>query len=291
MQVNNSYVGRFAPSPSGPLHFGSLVAALASFLDARHHHGQWLVRIEDIDPPRELASAPKEILHQLRSFGLVWDSDPLYQSTRLQAYEQALETLSTQNLTYHCTCSRRSFGAIYPGTCRGKHSSDAPHATRVQTTKATIRFNDIFQGQQQYKPETEIGDFIVKRKDGLIAYQLAVVVDDHHQGITHVIRGYDLLDSTPRQLYVASLLGFNSAEYGHFPVVLGDDGHKLSKQAKAQAVPLTDRTVTLNRALLALGQSVVTAPTVQKLLTSATAQWNRAAVPVKAGVPLTGLLL
>ncbi|MFT5560351.1 MAG: glutamyl-Q tRNA(Asp) synthetase [Candidatus Azotimanducaceae bacterium] len=291
MQVNNTYVGRFAPSPSGPLHFGSLVAALASFLDARHHKGEWLIRIEDLDPPRELPDAPKEILHQLRCFGLHWDSEPLYQSTRLQAYEQTLENLSKQDLTYHCTCSRRSFGAIYPGTCRGKHSQDTPHATRLQITADTICVDDIFQGRQQYQPETEIGDFIVKRKDGLIAYQLAVVVDDHYQHVTHVIRGHDLLDSTPRQLYIANLLGFNPAAYGHFPVVLGRDGHKLSKQAKAEAVPLTESTATLNRALLALGQPVVSAPNAQKLLTSAIAQWNRAAVPAIAGVPLTELVL
>jgi len=291
MQVNNTYVGRFAPSPTGPLHFGSLVAALASFLDARHHQGEWLIRIEDLDPPRELTAAPKEILHQLRSFGLHWDSVPLYQSTRLQAYELTLENLRKKSLTYHCTCSRRSFGAIYPGTCRGKNLQDTPDANRIQITKDSISFDDIFQGQQQYNPETEIGDFIIKRKDGLIAYQLAVVVDDHHQGITHVIRGHDLLNSTPRQLYIANLLGFKPAEHGHFPVVLGNDGQKLSKQAKAEAVPLTESMVTLNRALLVLGQPAVTAPTVQKLLTIAIARWNRAAVPAKAGVPLTALLL
>lgn len=291
MLVNNTYVGRFAPSPSGPMHFGSLVAALASFLDARHHQGEWLVRIEDLDPPRESPTAPKEILHQLRYFGLHWDHEPLYQSSRLPAYEHALESLSRQNLIYHCTCSRRSFGAIYPGNCRGQHLVNTPYATRIQTTNGSICFDDIFQGQQQQQLEAEIGDFIVKRKDGLIAYQLAVVVDDHHQNVTHVIRGHDLLDSTPRQIYIAKLLGFNAVEYGHFPVVLGDDGHKLSKQAKAEAVPLAESTAILNRALLALGQTTIAAPSTQKLLILAIAQWNRAAVPAKAGVPLTGLRL
>lgn len=291
MQVNNTYVGRFAPSPSGPLHFGSLVAALASYLDARHHKGEWLVRIEDLDPPRESRTAPKEILQQLSYFGLHWDREPLYQSTRLPAYEQALENLSKQKLIYHCTCSRRGFGAIYPGTCRGQHLQNTPYATRVQITQELTRFDDIFQGQQQHKLETEIGDFIVKRKDGLIAYQLAVVVDDHHQSVTHVVRGHDLLDSTPRQIYIANLLGFNPTEYGHFPVVLGDDGQKLSKQAKAEAIPLADSTAVLNRALLALGQPVVAAATAPKLLIQATSQWNRASVPAKAGVPLTGLSL
>ncbi|MFT7245666.1 MAG: glutamyl-Q tRNA(Asp) synthetase [Candidatus Azotimanducaceae bacterium] len=291
MLVNNTYVGRFAPSPSGPLHFGSLVAALASYLDARHHRGEWLVRIEDLDPPRESPTAPKEILQQLSYFGLHWDREPLYQSTRLPAYEQALKDLNKQNMIYHCTCSRRSFGVIYPGTCRGQHLHNTPYATRIQIKKELTRFDDIFQGQQQHNLETEVGDFIVKRKDGLIAYQLAVVVDDHHQSVTHVIRGYDLLDSTPRQIYIANLLGFNPAEYGHFPVVLGDDGQKLSKQAKAEAVPLAESTATLNRALLALGQPVVAATTAQRLLIQAVSQWNRAAVPAKAGVPLTGLPL
>jgi glutamyl-Q tRNA(Asp) synthetase len=291
MKVINTYVGRFAPSPTGPLHFGSLVAALASFLDARKHQGQWLVRIEDIDPPRESPTAPIEILNQLKVLGLKWDGEPLLQSTRLNAYQIDLDRLNDLHLTFQCNCSRRSFGAIYPGTCRESAPIIGSTATRVRVNQSLIEFLDLFQGQQKFDLQTEIGDFILKRKDGLIAYQLAVITDDDYQGITHVIRGYDLLDSTPRQIYLARCLGFPVPVYGHFPVILGNDGHKLSKQTKAAPVTLNEPILVLNQALLALGQSTVSTDDVQHLLRTATDQWRRDKVPATDGIPLQSLSL
>lgn len=291
MKVVNTYVGRFAPSPTGPLHFGSLVAALASYLDARRYQGRWLIRIEDIDPPRESPTAPAEILNQLKVFGLEWDGDPLFQSTRLKAYQIELDRLRSLHLTYECDCSRRSFGAIYPGTCRESPPNTGTTATRVRVNQSKIEFLDLFQGEQKFDLQTEIGDFILKRKDGLVAYQLAVITDDNYQAITHVIRGHDLLDSTPRQIHLAQLLGFPVPVYGHFPVILGNDGHKLSKQAKAAPVTLNDPILVLNQALLALGQSAVSADDVHHLLKIATRQWQRDKVPAKDGIPLQSLPL
>ena len=291
MKVINTYVGRFAPSPTGPLHFGSLVAALASFLDARKHQGQWLIRIEDIDPPRESPAAPAEILNQLKVFGLEWDGVPLFQSTRLNAYQMELDRLKHLHLTFQCDCSRRSFGAIYPGTCRKSPPTTGSNATRVRVNQSIIEFLDLFQKEQKFALQTEIGDFILKRKDGLIAYQLAVITDDNYQGINHVIRGYDLLDSTPRQIYLAQCLGFPVPVYGHFPVILGSDGHKLSKQAKAAPVTLNDPILVLNQALRALGQKAVSTDDIQLLLRTATGQWRRDKVPSTDGIPLQGLSL
>lgn len=291
MQVTNTYVGRFAPSPTGPLHFGSLVAALASFLDARHHNGRWLIRIEDIDPPREIASAPQEIFSQLRYFGLVWDGDPMFQSTRIPEYEKCLAALKASGLVFSCTCSRKSYDQIYPGNCRNGPSSSGPRAERIRVDDRVIQFDDLFVGAQRTELATEVGDFIVKRKDGLFAYQLAVVVDDQAQGITHVIRGHDLLDSTPRQIYLAEQLSFHVPHYGHFPVVLGEDGHKLSKQAKAEAVAREDPTTVLNQALLALGQMPVKTNQLSQLLDQAIDNWDRGRVPRLTGISQSMLLL
>lgn len=287
------YIGRFAPSPTGPLHFGSLVAALASFLDARHHHGQWLVRIEDLDPPRESSAAPEQILGQLQYFGLHWDGDPLFQSHRLSDYESYREKLEQAGHLFHCTCSRKSFGAIYPGTCRGlglNPTSNESTAQRVNVGDASIQFNDLILGEQHFDLSTEVGDFIIKRKDGLFAYQLAVVVDDHFQSISHVIRGNDLLDSTPRQLYLFQLLGFDPPKYGHFPVVTGDDGAKLSKQAKSPSVAMAEPISVLNQALRALGQPRQETTSVDQLLLNATKAWNLANIPANTGIPLKSLL-
>tara|TARA_R110002072_G_scaffold98034_2_gene215856 strand:+ start:11292 stop:12170 length:879 start_codon:yes stop_codon:yes gene_type:complete len=292
MKVVNTYVGRFAPSPTGPLHFGSLVAALASYLDARKYHGLWLVRIEDIDPPRESPGSPSEILNQLKVFGLDWDGEPLFQSSRLSAYEQILSQLKAQQLTFECSCSRRSFGAIYPGTCRHQIAAvDVPTATKIRVDHQRVNFVDLFQGEQHFDLNTEIGDFNLKRKDGLFAYQLAVTIDDNFQQVSHVIRGHDLLDSTPRQIFLAQCLGFSVPEYGHFPVVLGDDGHKLSKQAKANPVSLADPIALLNQCLRALGQQTIDATEIQQFLETATAQWQRRHVPATDGIPLKSLSL
>ena len=301
MQVNNTYVGRFAPSPTGPLHFGSLVAALASFLDARNHNGNWLVRVEDLDPPREIHGAPNEILEQLTYFGLSWDGDPLFQSNRITDYEQSLAALKASGLIFPCTCSRRSYASVYPGKCRNqisstqqsssKDSKHEPSAERILVNDQMIEFDDLFLGPQSFDLGSDVGDFILKRKDGLFAYQLAVVVDDQAQGITHVIRGNDLLDSTPRQIYVGQCLGFRALTYGHFPVVLGHDGHKLSKQSKAPPLPMNDAPSILNQALRALGQSPVPSSSVSNLLRQATEQWDRNLVPKLAGISADTLQL
>jgi glutamyl-Q tRNA(Asp) synthetase len=244
-----NYRGRFAPSPSGPLHFGSLVAAMGSYLDAKCHKGTWLVRIEDIDPPREKPGAADQILSTLETFGFEWDGPVLYQSKRLEAYQDALHQLARDGLIYECTCSRSEInaigqhgieGVIYPGTCRTRSRESCtlnkPKAVRIITTEQPIQFNDGIAGSQTQNIAKEIGDFILKRADGLFAYQLAVVIDDAYQNITHVVRGADLLTSTPRQIYLQRLLNLSTPSYSHLPLVLNNDGSKLSKQSGSQPV-------------------------------------------------------
>ena len=239
------YAGRFAPSPSGPLHFGSLVAALASWLDARAARGRWLVRIEDLDAPRTQPGAADEILRTLDRLGLHWDGEVLYQSRRTDLYRDALERLRHQ--TYWCSCSRREIadsslglaadGAqIYPGTCRGGAApGKKPRALRVRAAGA-LEFVDRVQGRQAQILERDVGDFVLARADGQFAYQLAVVVDDAAQGITDVVRGADLLDSTPRQIYLQQLLGYPTPRYLHVPAAVNAAGEKLSKQTGASPV-------------------------------------------------------
>jgi glutamyl-Q tRNA(Asp) synthetase len=210
------YIGRFAPSPTGPLHFGSLVTAVASYLDARAHRGRWLVRMEDVDQPRCMPGADAAILRTLGAFGFQWDGPVLYQSTRTGAYREALEHLRRKGAAYPCSCSRKEVGDLpYPGTCRaGVQDPARPPAWRV-------RFDS---------PE---GDFVIRRADGVFAYQLAVVVDDAAQGVTDVVRGADLLDSTPRQIRLQQLLGYSTPRYVHVPLATNADGEKLSKQTLA----------------------------------------------------------
>ena len=258
------YVGRFAPSPTGPLHFGSLVAALASWLDARAAQGRWLVRIEDLDTPRLQPGAARAILHALERLGLYWDDTPVFQSARLPAYRQALEALRER--LYWCGCSRREIadsaialaadGAqIYPGTCRlGLPSGRAPRALRLRVDAGEIVFDDRIQGRQAQDLSREVGDFVVSRADGCIAYQLAVVVDDAAQGVTDVVRGADLLESTARQIVLQRLLGHPAPRYLHVPIVLNGAGEKLSKQTGAAALDGADRAPLLMRALDFLGQ-------------------------------------
>lgn len=283
------YVGRFAPSPSGPLHYGSLVAALASYLDARHADGQWLLRIEDLDPPRESASAPAEILHQLKTYGLHWDGDVLYQSHRQQAYLETLGILTEQNLTYPCTCSRKQIPAIYPGTCRNGCDATKPYAIRMRLPTLPLEINDRLRGKQQWDP-ADVGDFIVRRKDQLFAYQLAVVVDDIHQGVNQIVRGIDLLDSTPRQLAIYHCLHETPPAYLHIPVITEKDGNKLSKQAHAAAID-TDRPIeTLLAALTDLGQPrPTTTGGVDRILASAAAKWNIERIPKSASITVSDL--
>lgn len=229
------YRGRFAPSPTGPLHFGSLVAAIASYLDARSNHGEWLVRMEDLDTPRVQKGAADSILADLEYFGFEWDGPVMYQSTRIDEYRAALERLRDKGLIYPCGCSRKDSNAIYPGTCaNGLPSGKAARSWRV--------------GVNQELAET-VGDFILLRADGIFAYQLAVVVDDEAQGITDVVRGADLLHSTPRQMYLQQMLGYRTPQYRHIPVVIGSDGQKLSKQNGAAALDRRQSSELLIKAL------------------------------------------
>jgi len=261
------YRGRFAPSPSGPLHFGSLVAALGSYLDARHQRGEWLVRMEDIDPPREQPGAASGILATLEAFGFEWDGEILYQNrpARSDAYRQALDRLSDQGKTYPCACSRKEIneagrmgveGPIYPGTCRtGLPAGRKARITRVLTDEHRIGFRDLVFGDLQQNIFADAGDFIVRRADGLFAYQLAVVVDDAFQGVNRVVRGADLLRSTPRQIYLQQLLGLPTPIYAHLPLVRDAEGRKLSKQSKAQPVDCGHPLASLLAAWHFLGQA------------------------------------
>ena len=257
MTETNSYTGRFAPSPSGPLHFGSLVAAVASFLDARANNGTWLVRMEDLDPAREPPDAAETILEQLADYGMLSDQPVLYQSHRLDAYRQALNILEHAGLCYSCICTRqevRAMGSVYDGRCRVRqsHSNDVS-SIRLAVDDRTIEFEDLIQGHQSQNLAKDTGDFIIKRKDGLFAYQLAVVVDDHFQGVTHIIRGHDLLDSTPRQIYLQIKLSFPIPRYGHVPVITNEQGQKLSKQHFADPISSTERRSILHAAITYLG--------------------------------------
>ena len=277
------YAGRFAPSPTGPLHFGSLVAALASWLDARAAGGRWLLRIEDLDRPREQAGAADDILRSLERLGLYWDGPVIYQSGRIELYKQALEKIRQD--TYWCSCSRREIsdsslrlatdGAqIYPGTCRqGPAAGKAPRALRVKTGPERISFNDRVQGDQEQVLASELGDFLLCRANGQYAYQLAVVVDDAAQAVTDVVRGADLLDSTARQIHLQRLLGCAQPRYLHVPVAVGAAGEKLSKQTGAQPLDLSRREDTLAAALRFLGQ----APTDD--LAEAVRNWLPARIP------------
>jgi len=277
------YVGRFAPSPTGPLHFGSLVAALASWLDARAAEGRWLVRIEDLDAPRALPGAADDILRTLDRLGLGWDGPVMYQSRRSASYKAALESLDT----YWCGCTRReiadssigraSDGAqIYPGTCRaGLAPGRTPRALRVRTGGEEIAFTDRVQGPQRQVLEREIGDFVLLRADGQFAYQLAVVVDDAEQGVTDVVRGADLLDSTPRQIFLQRLLGYPMPRYLHVPAAVNQAGEKLSKQTGARPVDIKRKAEELARALTFLGQSETDD------LAQAVANWKPELIPVR----------
>ncbi len=258
------YRGRFAPSPTGPLHFGSLVAAMGSYLEARTHGGEWLVRIEDIDTPREVPGASSDILRTLEYLGLNWDGEVVYQSQRSELYLEAIDMLTTLNLTYRCICTRKEIldssimgiiGSIYPGTCRHAHITQKPSALRLCTNDVPVLFEDILQGHVEQRLESDTGDFVLCRADGIFAYHLAVVVDDAKQNITHVVRGEDLLDSTPRQIYLYQLLNYPVPNYMHLPVVTNRDGKKLSKQTCATPVDRANAVSQLIAASHFLGQT------------------------------------
>jgi glutamyl-Q tRNA(Asp) synthetase len=243
---SSQYVGRFAPTPSGPLHFGSLIAAVGSYLDAHAHQGLWKLRIDDVDKPREVPGSADEILRALEGFGFEWDGPVFYQSNRLEVYEAALEQLQKQAQLYACACSRKeiseqaehgSYGPIYPGTCRnGLKPGQIPRALRCITSAEPVCLEDRLQGHYCQYLQSEIGDFVVRRADNIIAYQLATVVDDHAQGITDIVRGVDLLDSTPRQIHLQQLLGIPTPRYLHLPIAVNQHHEKLSKQTHAPAI-------------------------------------------------------
>ena len=283
------YRGRFAPSPTGPLHFGSLVAATASWLDARAAGGEWLVRIEDVDETRSVPGAPEAILRQLEAFGFEWDGAVVWQSRRKALYEAALERLRSQGLVYRCRCSRREVadstlrgieGAIYPGTCRALGVSAAtPGADRMRVAEGAIEFDDRVQGRIAQDVPRAIGDFVLKRRDALHAYQLAVVVDDAEQGITDVVRGADLLQSTPRQILLQRALGFRTPRYLHFPVATHQRGEKLSKQTLAVAADEKGAGELLQAALRFHGQDAAASPHPREILEAAVTRWEPALIP------------
>ena len=261
-ELIRDYIGRFAPSPTGPLHFGSLVAALGSWLDARAHQGRWLVRMEDLDTPRCSQSHADGILRTLEGYGLCWDGEIVYQSRRQDAYQAALDQLAAAGHAYPCACSRREIadsalggieGPVYPGTCRPGLQGRRARAWRVRTHDTPLCFEDRCRGRQCQQLESAVGDFVIKRADGLFAYQLAVVVDDAWQGVTDIVRGADLLASTARQIHLQHLLHLPTPRYAHLPVALNAAGQKLSKQTRAPAAPLPAQPPVLAKALDFLG--------------------------------------
>lgn len=291
LSSQDSYRGRFAPSPSGLLHFGSLIAALASFLDAKAtvdsqgNQGKWLVRIEDIDPPREQAGASSAILSTLDAFGLHWDEPVLYQSQQAERYHQMLDELQQHKLSYHCRCTRseiKIMGGIYHGYCRELNQPKKNSAIRLINQYGLYQFDDIFQSTVYCNQALAEEDFIIHRKDGLFAYQLAVVHDDIQQNISHVIRGCDLLEPTARQLSLFATLNKQAPQYGHIPLAITDQGYKLSKQNKAPAIDNNIPQPTLIAALNFLGQNPVPElvhENVADIINWAVEHWSRKKVP------------
>jgi glutamyl-Q tRNA(Asp) synthetase len=278
------YRGRFAPSPTGALHAGSLAAALASWLDARAYGGTWLVRIEDLDPPREVAGAARRILGELAAFGLASDEPPVFQSRRAMLYERALGQLAAGGLVYGCACSRAEVAEaqrrlqlpahVYPGTCRLGTGGRPVRALRARVPDVTVAFTDRACGEYAQNLARDVGDFVVRRADGLWAYQLAVVVDDAEQRVTDVVRGADLLDNTPRQIWLQRALGLPTPRYLHVPVVTDARGRKLSKQTGAHALDLTQPLTELGRAWRHLGFPALDTNDVGAFLHQATELWR-----------------
>ena len=284
------YYGRFAPSPTGFLHLGSLTAALGSFLDARANGGEWLLRIEDIDPPREMEEAKKIIPQQLEDHGLEWDGEVCFQSTRTKYYLEYLQELEKLGATYRCSCSRqqvREMGAIYNGHCLRKPPAKNAEAAFRLKIPGTYLWNDLIQGLKEFDAEILGGDFVVHRKDGLFSYQLAVAVDDHLQGITRVVRGADLIDSTARQGLVMQTLGWIPPEYAHLPMVMGQDGHKLSKQTHAPVLDSNKVVQNLYKSLQILGLNPpkeALKARKEELISWAIPTWNLSKVPRNTAV-------
>ena len=297
--MTNRVRGRFAPSPTGPLHFGSLVAAVGSYLSTRSQGGEWLVRMEDLDPPREMKGAADDILRTLEGYGFEWDGEVMYQSRRRDAYESALEVLKHDGVVYACDCTRKEIadssirgieGPVYPGTCRaGARAGRGVRALRVRTDRAVIHFEDRLQGAQRSVLETDIGDYVVRRADGFYAYQLAVVIDDAEQGISEVVRGADLLTSTVRQIHLQQLLGLPIPEYLHLPTALNSQGEKLSKQTLANPLSKARPVPVLWRVLVFLGQQPPNdwqSLGIPEFWAAAIGRWSESAIPRQLGIIL-----
>lgn len=287
------YIGRFAPSPTGPLHFGSLLAGLASYLDARSQDGIWSMRMEDLDPPREPPGTADLILNQLLELGLEWDGPVLYQSTRLDEYQRVMDQLQERELCFFCDCTRpriRSLGSVYDGHCRERGlKSSIETAIRLKVDDSAISFTDAVQGIYSQNLINEVGDFVIQRKDGLFAYQLAVVVDDAYQDITHIVRGYDLLDSTPRQIHIQRLMGYSTPNYAHIPIIVNEQGQKLSKQHFAESIDTANAAAQIFSALQFLNQNppqTLKRDSCKSILEWAISSWDIQAVPKLANMPL-----
>ncbi len=255
---DKNYTGRFAPSPTGGLHFGSLVAAAASYLQAKACNGKWHLRIDDLDPPREEPGAKDKILTTLEAYKLFWDGPVVYQSANLDLYQEALVNLQNKNLSFNCVCTRANLKQykIYPGFCKDKNLKPDNSAVRLKTNQSIIKIDDLVQGTKQWNLALDVGDFIIKRKDGLFAYQIAVVVDDAKLGVTEIIRGMDLIDETPKQIYLQQCLGMKTPTYGHVPLATHADGDKLSKQTHAPILKLDKKSISQSifEVLVFLGQ-------------------------------------
>ena len=256
---SQTYKGRFAPSPTGAVHFGTLLAAVGSYLQAKKNHGEWIIRMEDVDLTRKVEGADTDILHTLEAFGFEWQGEVLYQSKQNEHYENALQQLIEQSLVFPCLCTRKklaqSSSDIYPGSCRQRPlPEENEHALRLIAHDIDITFYDAIMGRQSQNMAQQCGDFIIKRRDGLFAYQLAVVVDDAMQGITEIVRGADLLDSTPRQIYLQQLLGYHTPTYCHLPLAVDADGNKISKSEGAAKVDVKNREKQLCEVLKFLNQ-------------------------------------
>ncbi len=283
-------MGRFAPSPTGPLHLGSLICALASYLDARHNGGRWLMRMEDIDPPREQPGASHDILNSLRQHGLAWDGDVLWQSERLDLYRSTTKQLLAKNLAFRCNCSRQKLAAtdgVYDGHCRDRGLGETEeHAVRIKVgDRCLVTVEDRIQQPLTQRLDLDVGDFVIWRRDKLVAYQLAVALDDGLQGVTHIVRGSDLYESTPRQVCLQRLLDLPTPHYSHIPVLTNAAGQKLSKQTHAPALDNNRALDNLRLALKFLQQAETLAGNPQQLLQQATAQWQPRQIAPTMDIP------
>ena len=275
-------IGRFAPSPTGDLHFGSLVSAVGSFLEARHAGGKWLLRIEDIDPPREVAGSARRIIDDLERLGLRPDGPVLYQSSRLSVYKETIEMLLQSGMAYACGCTRKDLpdSGVYPGTCRhGIPPGRRPRSIRLRVDGGNHAFQDRLQGEVSGPLANPGGDFVIRRADGFYAYQLAVVVDDHYQGVTQVVRGADLLDSTCRQIVLQRALGLPTPDYMHLPVAVSADGKKLSKRSRTDPVKHQEPALAVRQALEFLGQQPPPHTSLTSLWEWAIEHWDNTLIP------------